>query len=205
MKKKLFIVMLLLVVIITPLLAQEEISSSSQQYSLGSKMFTFKVGPVLPAFFFRPNLEDGDKLLSFFETRFKVGGYGSISYQGFLNSYLALGGELGYLFANDRNELFTSVPFQVKLSYVPLQGTFEIPLSVGFGFAYNSYGNASYFSMLATAEVGFSWYFKEEWGLTIGGGLKMIPEIYGKDSDNYQHTTLAGLMPLTISITYRSN
>lgn len=197
--------MLLLVVISASLFAQDEVTVQSRQYSLGSKMFTFRVGPVLPAFLFRPNLEEGEPLLSFFDTRFKVGGYGSIRYQGFVNSYLALGGELGYHFANDRNQLFTSVPFQVKLTYIPLQGVFEIPLSVGFGFAYNSYGSASYFSMLASAEVGFSWYFKEEWGLTIGTGLQLIPEIYGKDSPNYQHTTLAGFMPITISITYRSN
>jgi hypothetical protein len=204
-KKKVFIIMLLLVAITTSLFAQDEVTLKSHQYSLGSKMFTFTVGPVLPSFFYRPNIEAGEKLLSFFDTRFKVGGFGSIRYQGFLNNYLALGGELGYLFANDRSELFTSVPVQAKLTYVPLQGTFEIPLSIGFGFAYNSYGNTSYFSMLATAEVGFSWYFKEAWGLTIGTGLQLIPEIYGKDSNNYHDTTLAGFMPITVSITYRSN
>ncbi|MFA5468438.1 MAG: hypothetical protein WC224_05200 [Sphaerochaetaceae bacterium] len=207
MKRKVLIVLLLLTVFTTSVFAQLESGEKSHQYSMGSKMFTFRVGPILPAFFFRPYAEDGEKMLSFFNTRLKVGGYGSIRYQGFLNNYLALGGELGYIFANDRSDLFTSVPFQAKLTYIPLQGTFEIPISVGLGFAYNSYGQASYFSMLATAEIGFSWFFKEDWGLTIGGGLQLIPELYVKDApnNNWQDTTLAGLMPLTISVTYRSN
>ncbi|MDD4219174.1 MAG: hypothetical protein PHR10_03215 [Sphaerochaetaceae bacterium] len=203
--KKVLIVLLLCLIVPSVLLADEEAMPKARQYAMGSQMFTFTAGPVLPAFFYRPFLSSGDKLLSFNETHLKVGGYGSIRYQGFLSSTLALGGELGYYFAYDRNDLFTSVPFQAKLTYIPLQGTIEIPLSIGLGFAYNSYQKTSYMSLLATAEVGFSWYFKEEWGLTIGTGLQLIPELYGKDTDNYSDTTLAGFMPITLSVTYRSN
>lgn len=205
--KKFLIVLLLCVIVPTLLIAAEDSTPKARQYSMGSQMFTFTAGPVLPAFFYRPFLpsSEGEKFLPFFDTHLKVGGFGSIRYQGFLSSTLALGGELGYYFAYDRNDLFTSVPFQAKLTYIPLQGTFEIPLSVGLGFSYNSYQKTSYLSPLVTGEVGFSWYFKENWGLTIGTGLQLIPEIYGKDSPNYTHTTLAGFMPITLSVTYRSN
>jgi len=208
--KKILIVMLLCVLFPGVLLAQDEgFTSAPRQYGMGSQMFTFRAGPVVPAFFFRPYLSD-DQLLSFPEDmHMKVGGYGSIRYQGFLNSTVALGGELGYLFAYDLgSDLFTSVPFQAKLTYIPVQGTFELPLSIGLGFAYNSYNSTphtSFLSFLATAEAGFSWYFREDWGITLSAGLQLIPELYGKDHDSHDHTTIAGFMPITLSVTYRSN
>lgn len=207
--KKILILLLLCICLPSMLLAQDEPATSNpRQYGMGSQMFTFRAGPVVPAFFFRPY--QSDRLLAFpDEMHMKVGGYGSIRYQGFLNSTLALGGELGYLFAYDiGQELFTSVPFQAKLTYIPLQGTFEIPLSIGLGFAYNSYNSqvdTSFLSLIATAEAGFSWYFREDWGITLGTGLQLIPELYGASHVSHDHTTIAGFMPITLSVTYRSN
>ena len=203
--KKLVLIILIVTLLVAPLFGQ----SGGKYYDKGDQMFTFRAGPVIPAFFYFP-YDDGETTLPFFEgTHLKVGGYGSIRYQGFVNSSLALGGELGYYFNYDNSkELFTSVPFQAKLTYFPLQGTFEIPLSVGVGFGYNSYsgGNKpSYFSSLFTAEVGFSWFFKENWGLTLSSGLQLYPEIYLKNHPNHAHTALAGVMPITLSISYRSN
>lgn len=207
--KKTLIILLLCICLPSMLLAQDEPASSApRQYDMGSQMFTFRAGPVVPAFFFRPF--QNDRLVTFpNEMHMKVGGYGSIRYQGFINSTVAIGGELGYLFAYDiGGDLFTSVPFQAKLTYIPLQGTFEIPLSIGLGFAYNSYNslvNTSFLSLIATAEAGFSWYFREDWGITLGTGLQLVPEIYGIDHDYHDDTTYAGFMPITLSVTYRSN
>jgi hypothetical protein len=210
MKKILMLMLLCLMILPTAVFAEDEAPVKTRQYGMGSQMFTFRAGPVIPAFFYRPLLASGDKFLAFpSEMRMKVGGYGSIRYQGFLNSTLALGGELGYYFAYDiGDELFTSVPFQAKLTYIPLQGTFEIPLSIGLGLAYNSFSGGekpSFLSLLATAEAGFSWYFTEDWGITLSSGLQLIPEIYGSNHPYSEHTTLAGFMPITLSVSYRSN
>jgi hypothetical protein len=206
--KKILLFVLFAICLPGLLLAQDtESTSSSSQYGMGSQMFTFRAGPVVPAFFFRP--DQSDTFLSFDEMRMKVGGYGSIRYQGFLNNTLALGGELGYLFSYDiGGDLFTSVPFQAKLTWIPLQGTLELPLSIGLGFAYNSYNSlvdTSFLSLLSTFEAGISWYFREDWGITIGTGLQVIPEIYGNAHTYPNDTTIAGFMPITLSVTYRSN
>ncbi len=207
--KRLLILLLLCIVLPSMLLAQDEVESSNpRQYDMGSQMFTFRAGPVVPALFFRPY--QSDRLVTFpEEMNMKTGGYGSIRYQGFLNKTVALGGELGYLFAYDiGDDLFTSVPFQAKLTYIPVQGTIELPLSIGLGFAYNSYNSlvdTSFLSLIATAEAGVSWYFREDWGITLGAGLQVIPEIYGTSHDYHDHTTIAGFMPITLSVTYRSN
>jgi len=212
MKKILIVLLLCMAIIPSMAFAEDTVRTPYREYAMGSQMFTFRAGPVIPAFFYRPwlDLSEGDRFVAFPDAmHMKVGGYGSIRYQGFLNSTLALGGELGYYFAYDiGDDLFTSVPFQAKLTYIPLQGTFEIPLSVGLGLAYNSYSageKPSFLSLLATAEAGFSWYFKDDWGITLSTGLQLIPEILGPNHPYTTHTTFAGFMPITLSVTYRSN
>jgi hypothetical protein len=206
--KKVLMILLLVLLLPTMLIAQEENTAAARQYGMGSQMFTFRLGPVVPTFIYQPVQ---DSLVTFpDEMRMQIGGYGSIRYQGFLNSTMAIGGELGYLFAFDRgSELFTSVPMQAKLTYIPLQGTFELPLSIGLGIAYNSYTDettpTSFLSLLATAEAGFSWYFKEEWGITLSAGLQLIPELFPQNHPHYEDLALTGFMPITLSVTYRSN
>jgi len=198
--------LIVLILLPTFLFAQQESTSTYREYGMGSQIFTFRAGPFIPAFMYRPSIEDGDALLSFSDTRMNVGGYGSIRYQGFLTSTLALGGELGYIFAYDKGEeLFTSVPIQAKLTYIPLQGRFELPLSVGLGFAYNSLEGASVGSLFVSAEVGFSWFYTDNWGITLSGGLHLIPELYTKNHPNFHDSTLLGTMPITLSLSYRNN
>ncbi len=197
MKKKLLIGFLLASLIMGLSAADGGIPT----YDKGWQMFSFRAGPVIPSFIYFPHAPS--TTLSFGDTRLKTGGYGAIRYQGFLSPYVALGGELGYLFDSSLSDLYTSVPFLAKLTYIPVQGTFEIPLSLGLGFAYNSYRESSYLSFLAEAEVGVSYYFTESWGLSLSGGLTLIPELYFGDSSS--KTALAGFMPITLSISYRSN
>lgn len=197
---KRILVLMILILLILPIFAAES-DAKPLEYEKGSQMFTFRFGPVVPAFMFRPNQED--QLLTFGDTHFKTGGYGAIRYQGFLSSYLALGGELGYTFAYDQSYLFTSVPFLVKATYLPVQGTVELPLSLGLGFAYNSYEETSFMSLLATAEAGVSFYWTENWGVTLSAGVQVIPELLlFSDNPNDQETVM-GFMPITFSLSYR--
>ncbi|MFA7671810.1 MAG: hypothetical protein WCY53_06100 [Sphaerochaetaceae bacterium] len=207
-QKKLSLLILIFLLIIPLAFAQDEAPVKYREYGKGSNMFTFTAGVVLPTFFYRPYADD--PFLAFpNEMHMKLGGYGSIRYQSFVNSVLALGGELGYYFGYDLGmDLFTSVPIQAKLTYIPLQGAFEIPLSLGLGIAYNSYQageKPSYLSMFGSLEAGFSWFFKPDWGITVSSGLQFIPEIYFKNHPHFQDTTLAAFMPITLSVTYRSN
>jgi len=178
--------------------ADTDAMQTSTQYDLGSQMFTFTAGPVIPLFFYFPY--DDEPVVT--DMHLYTGGYGSIRYQGFLNRYLAIGGELGYAFAYDRSEeLLTSVPIQLLLSYIPLQGQFELPISLGLGCAYNSYDESNYLSLFASAQIGFSYFFKEEWGLNISGGYWLIPELYS--NDKLADTCLSNFLPITVSIIYR--
>ncbi len=198
MKRILFLTILL--ALLLPLSAADT-GSQPLQYEKGSQMFTFRFGPVVPAFMFRPN--QSEQWLNFSETGFKVGGYGAIRYQGFIHPRLALGGELGYVFDYDQSDLFTTVPLQMKATYFPVQGTIEIPLSFGLGFSYNSYADTSFMSLLATVEAGASFYFTENWGITVSGGLQVIPELLLFNDAASDQATVMGFMPIALSLSYR--
>jgi len=192
MKKKL--TFLLLIALLSPLLA----SAAANQYQMGDQMFTFRAGPVVPLFFYFPYDQDGVVT----DTHLKTGGYGAIRYQGFLSNTLALGGEIGYYFAYPRSsDLYTTVPIQMLLSYLPVQGRFELPISLGVGFTYSSFAQSSYLGLFASLEIGFSWYFNENWGITLSGSYFLIPELYGKA--RREETSLASVMPIVLSVNYR--
>lgn len=194
-----FLILFFLCLMLTAgLYAEEPVAQSPPQYSLGSQMFTFRAGPVLPLFFYFP--QDIDPIVT--DMHLQTGGYGSIGYQGFINQTVAIGGELGYFFAYSLSDLYTSVPFQAKVTYIPVQGTFEVPLSFGLGFAYNTYKEATYLSLFASAEVGLTWFFNQEWGISANVGYYLIPELYGNPPLNFD-IALANFMPIIISINYR--
>ncbi len=194
------------------LLAPMLLVAGTTRYELGSQTFSFKAGPTLPLFFYYPN-RTSDQLVSGIGsqgTHLNVGGYGSISYQAFVNPYVALGGEIGYSFAYSLSKsLYTMVPIQAKATFYPVQGTFEIPISLGFGGAYNRYTDVSQgydgsiFTMFASVEVGLSFFFNDNWGMGVNCGYWLIPELYSTQAMKDQ-TALGNFLPITLSVTYRN-
>lgn len=172
-------------------------------YDAGSQQFSFKLGTNVPLFenFYNKNVikvgpGEGN-------TGMSMGGYGSISYQMFNSPKTAIGGEIGYNFnfAADKN-FFSAVPFFAKYSYFPLQGTFDLPLSVGLGAAYIKYKTGSLMTLYTNLEIGAVWYPGENWGFGITTGLWLIPEFNYKE-ELKQYNALLGIIPITLSVTYR--
>ncbi len=176
---------------------------SADFYDVGSQQFSFRVGTNVPTFihFFKDNTTvagpgEGN-------TGMKMGGYGSISFQMFNSSKTSIGGEIGYNFNfSAENEFFSAVPFFAKYSYYPLQGSFDLPLSVGLGGAYIKYKTGSLMTLYTNLEISAIWYPGENWGFGISTGLWLIPEL------NYEQAlkadnALAGFIPITLSVTYR--
>lgn len=190
-------------IILALLLGATSIGAAAPFYDKGNQLFSFKVGTTFPTFTYFFDLKELNVGLGEDKTGMLVGGYGGISYQVFNTPYTAIGGEIGYNFnfAVD-NELFTAVPFYAKYTYLPLQGSWDIPISTGLGFAYIKYKDAQLMSLYTNIETGFTWYPGEHWGIGVTTGLWLIPEF------NYNETlkkdnALAGFIPLTVSVTYR--
>ena len=184
-------------------------ASANPYYDAGSQMFTINVGPTVPFFtyngannkaYFWPGINPAPPADPV-NTNTLVGGIGSISYQVFLSPYWALGGELGYQFDFSRSgDVSTNVPITAKLTYVPVQGDFDIPISLGLGMDYISYDSYSKISFGLTFEVGFRYYFTESWGDGINTGLLVVPEVY---FDRAEKNSVMTYIPATISVTYR--
>lgn len=201
MMKK-FIAIILLVVA-----ASMHIAAMPTYYDTGSQIFSISAGPTIPFFYYDPGSEfpltfgfgAGDG-----QTHHTIGGFGSISYQVFLNEYFAIGGELGYHFDFVRsNDVYTSVPILVKMSYVPLQGDFEIPISLGIGLDYISISDYSSINLGITFEIGMRYFFTNEWGAGITAGFHFVPELYGFTGDAAKKNSMYATVPLMISVTYR--
>lgn len=190
-------VMLLVSVLCTSLFA-------APYYDNGSQRFTITAGPNLPlsAHWFSEDLNAVG--MGNDNTKLNLGGFGSIAYQVFVNPYLALGGEIGYGFNYYVDDvLLTNVPMQFKMTVVPLQGTFEIPISLGLGFSYMSVSDGgAYLPLFASFETGFDWYFTEHWGVGVKSGIWMIAELY-MDSDYSWQNGMYTMIPITLSFTYR--
>lgn len=171
-------------------------------YDNGSQIFTISAGTNLPLSASSYDSKDwvtkwgiGKK-----GTNFSVGGYGSLDYEVFINPYISLGGELGYQFnfIGDGN-VFSEVPVLFKATYVPLQGTIEIPISLGVGFDYMSYDNNSKLALMAGVSVGIRYFFNDEWGLGINSGITLASELYSDNSKNGIFT----FVPINLAVSYR--
>ncbi|MFA6845282.1 MAG: hypothetical protein WCR02_06110 [Sphaerochaetaceae bacterium] len=199
----------ILIAVLLSLLVPVAAFASATEYKTGSMMFTFKGGATVPAFIkFFDN--EGSGLDDRFwpgegNTGLNVGGFFSLSFEGFTTPYLSLGGELGYNFNYDAGTvLFSMVPFFFKLTYYPIQGDFDMPISLGLGFSYWKYGtDNSLMTLYANVDIGFVYYFWKDWGVGIHTGLWLAPELNYTKTD-WVNNALLGMIPVTLSVTYRS-
>lgn len=172
-------------------------------YDTGSQQFSFRLGTNVPLFENFYNMNEWRVGPGEGNTGMSMGGYGSISYQMFNSPKTAIGGEIGYNFNfSAEKKFFSAVPFFAKYSYFPLQGTFDLPLSVGLGGAYIKYDTGSLMTLYTNLEIGAIWFPGENWGFGITTGLWLIPELNYKE-ELKQYNALLGIIPITLSITYR--
>ncbi len=184
--------------------------SSTAYYDVGSQNFTISIGtnvPLLASSY--SSTDSGDTTLvtgigpgsGGNSTNFTMGGYGSIDYEVFLHPLFSVGGELGYQFNFVADgKIFTQVPFMFKATYMPLQGTFELPISLGLGMNYLSYNDNAHLALLATFNVGGRYFFNESWGLGLTSGITYSAELYLEEPKMNGQLTF---VPINVTITYR--
>jgi len=201
-----------LVIILTSLLGVGALFGEALQYKTGSMIFTFKGGTTLPSFiyFFKDNSLNEQRLYTGMgkgdnSTKLYPGGNFSLSFEGFTTPSISLGGELGYNFNYTIGEtLFSIVPLYFKISYYPVQGKFDMPVSLGLGMSYMKYGDdKSLITLFTNVDVGFVYYINENWGIGIHSGFWLIPELNYKQADRSSNALL-GMTPVVLSVSYRN-
>ena len=195
MKRAILIILILVVFAGIPLFAR------SSYYFKGDQIFSIRAGVNYPgffAFYFKPERNTTD-------THLKMGGYASIAYQGYISESLALGGELSYAFNYSMSDiLLTTVPITAKLTWVPVQtGSFDLAMSLNVGGAFLRYNEGRFFSPFVSVSFCPSFFINENWGIGVEGTLMLTTEFYTQKSGKKDASALAGLVPLTLVLSYR--
>ena len=194
----------ILAILILVMLAAAPVFARSTYYFTGDQVFSIRAGVNFPGFFsFYNNPERPSQF--FWNTHLKLGGFASIAYQGYVSEYLALGGELSYAFNYSRSDiLLTTVPMTAKVTWVPVQtGKFDIAMSLNLGGAFIRYNEGKFFAPYASIALAPSFFFTENWGLGIEGGLMLTADFYTKNSNKHNSSAFAGLLPVTMVLSYR--
>ncbi|MGN0729115.1 TP0733 family outer membrane beta-barrel protein [Treponema sp.] len=120
----------------------------------------------------------------------KIGGMGTIGYHYFLTSKVALGFDISFGFnVSIGNHVFNYVPFITSLTYQPVAGRFEFPLTLGIGFAWESFGGKNYFpGFVLKPEAGTMFRLTESWSLGAEASYLLMPQFsawYNDDAENF--------------------
>lgn len=199
MKKGFLLVSVMLIIVsLSPLFADD-------YYEKGNTFFSIKAGISVPVFgkmFNDPS--ESLRLGSDAMHLKKVGGVGTLSYQGCVSPRLAIGAELGYFFNNSfEYKYFTQVPITFKATYIPVQtGKFDVNIVGNIGFEFLRYNNSPSFSPYVGFSINPVFYVTEKWGIGLDAGAGLNCELFTKTAKKDQNT-VAMFAPVTLSITYR--
>lgn len=197
--KKLLLSLMLALLILVP-------AFSAAYYDNGSQRFTITAGTEFPVAMTQLSTGQSHTGLGENGTKLSIGGYGAITYQMFMNTYVALGGEIGYAFNFVIDDsIHTMVPIQAKVSFLPVQGTIDMPISIGLGAAYLSKSGTnggSHITLFSSIEMGLDYYFTDNWGVGIKSGVWLVPELFAKQADSSKNY-LTTYIPVTLAVTYR--
>lgn len=195
MKKRLLLLIAALLLFSSSMFAEDNF------YQKGDSIFSFNVGPTVPSFIY---LWGDGTFKPGFDTGLSLGGIGSINFDYFNSENTSLGFEIGYNFNYSRDlNLYTNIPIAVLYKYYPIQnGKWDVPITLGGGLSFNGYGGDILLSLYGEVKTGVSYYFNQNWGLGIEGGLTIVPQInYSKEL--WKDNGILSYAPITLKLSYR--
>lgn len=190
--KRIFTFLLAALLFATPVFAQSESDDDSTGdvtfvnlgTNAGDQMFRISLCATLPVNFpnFGALFTDNRKL--------SAGGLGSLGYQYFITDKIALGFNAGFGFnVTIGSHSFNYIPVVGTVTYQFAYDKFEIPLSLGLGFAWETYIGYTYFpGLVVKPEVGLHYRFFDSW--TIGGDIAytfmpQFSKLYDENAKNW--------------------
>lgn len=118
-------------------------------------------------------------------TKMNLGGTGEIGYSQFVNSHLALGGEINFCFHTTLGaNTFFYLPILFKTTFVIVAGRFQFPVSLGLGGSFETYDSNNYFGPVIKPELGAYFQYSSEWSFGVNAGYTLVPQWYVDESDN---------------------
>lgn len=121
-----------------------------------------------------------------FDGQLYVGGAASLGYYRFLNSWLALGGEVTATYNISIGEkILVMLPITFGAMFQPVFGKFEFPVIINAGIGYETWQNKNYFPSFAFKGTAGAFYrFSESWSAGLSSSFMWIPQWYKDSSKN---------------------
>ena len=131
----------------------------------GDQNIRASMGPVLPLNFGNAFTSDG---------KLKLGGMGMLGYHYFIAKDLAVGIDIGFGFNTTiGSNVLHYVPVIGSIMWQPVIGRFEIPLTLGVGFAWETYAGYTYWpGLVLKPSVGVHYRLTPSW--SIGGDIEYM-------------------------------
>ena len=171
-----------------------EIAYTFKMNNPGDQYLKFSIGGAFPLSF--GNCFDYDSTDGTEEGKLKIGGTGILGYHYFFTSNIIIGAEIqfGYHITVGSNS-FTYVPVVGTFTWQPTVGKFEFPLTLGVGFAWETYSNHTYWpGLVLRPEVGI--HFRADASFSVGLDINymFLPEfmsLYDSSAENFYAQFLA--------------
>lgn len=143
-------------------------------------------------------------LLSFpmnYNKNLNFGGGAELSYYRFLNTHLALGGELSALFNTTvGGRVLTSIPVCFGVFYQPYFDRLEFPVGISAGLTYSTCGSDSYFpGPILKANAGAFFRISESWSFGLSASYSWMPEWWINEDNELKYDYLSSVAPSIIA------
>ena len=128
----------------------------------GDQYLRIALAPGFPLNFGNPFTDDG---------KLKVGGAASLGYHYFLFTNFAVGADVAFGFnVTLGGNIFNYVPILATATYQFSIKNFEIPITLGVGMAWETYGNKTYWpGLVVKPQVGLHYRIGASW--SVGGDI----------------------------------
>jgi hypothetical protein len=192
--------LLLLLSAQTVLMAQDTAEKAKvpviQYRNKGDMIGAINLGVFFPLYF-----EDFSSGTSEFnETNMSMGGLFVVSYDVYINGFLRLGLQVIPSFSYSPNEqLLYMIPVLARFTYEwqPVK-EFSIPLSLGAGVSFNTYGEDFHLDYIVKPTIGLYWNMDIEFSFGVDVSYWWMPQLY----DNADYNRIAHFVEISIGAQY---
>lgn len=108
----------------------------------------------------------------------KIGGTGILGYHVFITPMFSAGADVMFGFNTTIGDnVFNNIPIMVVGTYHPMWQKFEFPISMGIGFAWETYNNYTYWpGLVIRPEVGVHYRIGDSWSLGVDTAYTFMPQ-----------------------------
>ena len=175
--------------------AQEE---TIDVYGIGDQTFSISAGTILPLFI---SGVDGTTVGGF--SKLSLGAAGSLRWTTFLNNEMALGVDLGGMFALTKlDRVLIMLPLSGIFTYAVRFYPFEVLLQGSLGVNFLKLEDDLYIGPIVKPGASFYWNYSGEWSFGIQAEYWFVPEVYFGNSVPSVHSAFGNFLGITLRTLY---